>query len=112
MHCVTLLILIVYNVLIKLISITLQYIFFNYLKLGIWTKFPASNMRKPYLFFIYEKFNYSINPLKPEFTIVIFIHYKPWIAVAILDLLWIEMTWSGWQMKKNLPPLYQFQFKF
>ena len=26
------------------------------------------------------------NPLKPEFTIVIFIHYKPRIAVAILDL--------------------------
>ena len=26
------------------------------------------------------------NPLEPEFTIVIFIHYKPRIAVAILDL--------------------------
>ena len=26
------------------------------------------------------------NPLKPEFTIVIFIHYKPRIAVAILNL--------------------------
>ena len=26
------------------------------------------------------------NPFKPEFTIVIFIHYKPPIAVAILDL--------------------------
>ena len=26
------------------------------------------------------------NPIKPEFTIVIFIHYKPRIAVAILDL--------------------------
>ena len=26
------------------------------------------------------------DPLKPEFTIVIFIHYKPRIAVAILDL--------------------------
>ena len=25
-------------------------------------------------------------PFKPEFTIVIFIHYKPRIAVAILDL--------------------------
>ena len=25
------------------------------------------------------------NPFKPEFTIVIFIHYKPRIAVAILD---------------------------
>ena len=27
-----------------------------------------------------------LNPFKPEFTIVIFIHYKPRIAVAILDL--------------------------
>ena len=27
-----------------------------------------------------------INPFKPEITIVIFIHYKPRIAVAILDL--------------------------
>ena len=26
------------------------------------------------------------NPFEPEFTIVIFIHYKPRIAVAILDL--------------------------
>ena len=26
------------------------------------------------------------NPFKPKFTIVIFIHYKPRIAVAILDL--------------------------
>ena len=28
----------------------------------------------------------GINPFNPEFTIVIFIHYKPRIAVAILDL--------------------------
>ena len=27
-----------------------------------------------------------LNPFKPEFTIVTFIHYKPRIAVAILDL--------------------------
>ena len=27
-----------------------------------------------------------VNPLKPEFNIVIFIHYKLRIAVAILDL--------------------------
>ena len=27
-----------------------------------------------------------INPFKPAFTIVIFIHYKPRIAAAILDL--------------------------
>ena len=28
----------------------------------------------------------NINPFKPEFTIVIFLHYKPRIATAILDL--------------------------
>ena len=28
----------------------------------------------------------SINPFRPEFTFVIFIHYKPRIAVAIFDL--------------------------
>ena len=28
----------------------------------------------------------NINPFKPEFTIVIFVHYKPRIAVAILNL--------------------------
>ena len=32
------------------------------------------------------KENISFNPFKPEFTIVIFIHYKPRIAIAILDL--------------------------
>ena len=26
------------------------------------------------------------NPFRPDFTILIFIHYKPRIAVAILDL--------------------------
>ena len=30
--------------------------------------------------------NLLFNPFNPEFTIVIFIHYKPRIAVAILDL--------------------------
>ena len=33
-----------------------------------------------------EKMEKILNPFKPEFTIVIFIHYKPRIAVAILDL--------------------------
>ena len=28
----------------------------------------------------------TLNPFKPEITIVIFLHYKPRIAVAILDL--------------------------
>ena len=35
--------------------------------------------------YMYEVFS-RITSLKPEFTIVIFIHYKPRIAVAILDL--------------------------
>ena len=34
---------------------------------------------------IYQRFN-MFNPFKPEFTIVISIHYKPRIAIAILDL--------------------------
>ena len=29
---------------------------------------------------------FYFNPFKPEFTILIFIHYKPRIAAAILDL--------------------------
>ena len=36
-----------------------------------------------------ENLNYLMerfNPFNPEFTIVIVIHYKPRIAVAILDL--------------------------
>ena len=36
----------------------------------------------------------KINHLKPEFTIVIFIHYNPRIAVAILDLYWMKMIWK------------------
>ena len=34
----------------------------------------------------YWQMTKGFNPIKPEFTIVIFIHYKPRIAVAILDL--------------------------
>ena len=34
----------------------------------------------------FEKYEMPINPLEPEFTIVIFIHYKPRISVAILNL--------------------------
>ena len=29
---------------------------------------------------------WPVNPVRPDFTVVIFIHYKPRIAVAILDL--------------------------
>ena len=31
------------------------------------------------------------NPFKPEFSIVIFIHHKPRIAIAIHDLWWMKM---------------------
>ena len=37
----------------------------------------------PYHVWMYFK---AVNPFEPEFTIVIFIHYKPRIAAAILDL--------------------------
>ena len=35
---------------------------------------------------VYKRIIPSFNPFRPEFTIVIFIHYKPRIAVAILNL--------------------------
>ena len=35
---------------------------------------------------VYTKIFLRFNPFKPEFTIVIFIHYKPRIATAILAL--------------------------
>ena len=41
------------------------------------------------------------NPFNPEFTIVIFIHYKQQIAVAILDLQWTKMIWCAWKIEKN-----------
>ena len=37
-------------------------------------------------FKVFYFINKMINPFRPEFIIVIFIHYKPRIAVAILDL--------------------------
>ena len=39
------------------------------------------------------KHNLTLSSL--SFAIVIFIHYKPRIAVAILDLKWMKMTRSG-----------------
>ena len=54
----------------------------------------------------------SINPFKPEFTIVIFIHYKPRIAVAILDLQWMKITFSGRQMKKKFNEHFFLKLKF
>ena len=35
---------------------------------------------------IYSLRKTNVNPFKPEFVIVVFIHYKPGIAVAILNL--------------------------
>ena len=46
------------------------------------------------------------------FTIVIFIQHKPRIAVAILDLQWMKMTWSGWQMEKNISIIKTVPWKF
>ena len=45
--------------------------------------------------------NYLLDPFNPEFTIVIFIHYKPRIAVAILALQCMKMIWSGWKIEEN-----------
>ena len=51
----------------------------------------------------------QINPFRPEFTIVILIHYNPRIAVAILDL-WMKMIWCGLKIKKKYHVLVnQFQ---
>ena len=33
---------------------------------------------------------HNINPFKPEFTIVIFIHYKPRFVVDEDDLMWFK----------------------
>ena len=44
---------------------------------------------------VYCSGHQRFNPFKLEFTIVIIIHCKPRIAVAILDLQWMKMTWSG-----------------
>ena len=41
---------------------------------------------KRFMCFSLFVFKLSFNPFKPEFTIVILIHYKPRIAAAILDL--------------------------
>ena len=38
---------------------------------------------------------------EPEFTVVISIHYKPRIAVAILDLYWMKMIWCGLKIEEN-----------
>ena len=40
---------------------------------------------KKLLFISHQNF-IMFNPFDPEFTIIIFIHYKPRIAVAVLDL--------------------------
>ena len=50
---------------------------------------PPKNSTLIYMNFKYYFYNinvFFINPFKPEFTIVIFLHYKQRIAIAILDL--------------------------
>ena len=44
---------------------------------------------------------YPLNPFEPEFTFVIFIHYKPRIAIAILDLKWKKMIWCGLNIEEK-----------
>ena len=44
---------------------------------------------------------WQLNPFRPEFTIIIFIHYKPRIAIAILDLQWMKMIGCGLKNKEN-----------
>ena len=53
-----------------------------------------------------------VNPLNPDFTIVTFNHYKPRIAAAILDLWWMKMTYSGWQIKKYIFKQFQENFPY
>ena len=81
-----------------------QYIFilrFNY-SIIVATQVRIQNWEKKRdLMWIWSQTTY-FNPFRPEYTIVIFIHYKSRIAVAILDLQWIKMAWIGWQMKKNV----------
>ena len=43
----------------------------------------------------------QVDHFKPGFTIVIFIHYKPRIAIAILDLQWMKMIWCGLKIEEN-----------
>ena len=53
----------------------------NFLRLKGVSRYPIPQLQ------VGEKHWYFLNnPFKPEFTIVIFIHYKPRIAVTILDL--------------------------
>ena len=62
-------------------------LFFTHLKL--WLAAPNRNFKWAKIFVSFETKHLQIlmfNPFKPEFTIVIFIHYKSRIAVAILDL--------------------------
>ena len=45
-----------------------------------------SKWKNPFDCDVFYQLIQPLNPFKPGFTIVIFIHYKPRIAVAILDL--------------------------
>ena len=49
----------------------------------------------------YADFPPVINPFKPEFTILIFIHYKPRIAIAILWLV-VDEDDLKWMAKEKI----------
>ena len=51
-----------------------------------WANYDEFKLKKPLVFMVYIKLYQRFNPFEPEFTIVVFIHYKSRIAVAILDL--------------------------
>ena len=50
------------------------------------TFYDVSNWKNPSVSTVYTGIFQRFNPFKPEFIIVIFIHYKRRIAVAILNL--------------------------
>ena len=58
-------------------------ILFTPVKIYAWSE--SNNFHNKTLILSFIRFD-CFNPFRPEFTIVIFIHFKPQVAVAILDL--------------------------
>ena len=87
----------------RLATSNMRYWFTVFLMVGRrrrrWTSIEITLVQCP-VFARYRMSATAINPFKPEFTIVIFIHYKSRIAVAILDL-WMKMTRGGLKIKEN-----------
>ena len=46
-----------------------------------------------------------LNFFQPEFTIVFFIHCKPWIVIAILDLYVVIIKTVSWNFRSKTPIL-------